>query len=88
MKPKTKKKYNPRNTGKLGKKRSKAFCSAQSKRMKGLAKSPATRARMRKAAAKRWADPVYREKHSKIMKKRWAAVHAAEKFIKKQGTGD
>jgi len=77
------KSYNPRNAGKLGKKRSKAFCIAQSHRMKGLAKSPETRVRMRKAAALRWVDPLYRAKHSKIMKARWAAVHKAEKLIAK-----
>ena len=80
---KTKPKYNPRNTGKLGKKRSKAFCKAQSKRLRGIAKNPATRARMRKAAKKRWSKPEYRKLHGDIMRKRWKQVHLAEKIIKK-----
>ena len=81
---KKKAKYNPRNLGKLGKKRSKAFCQAQSCRMQGIAKSPATRARMRRAAKKRWGRPEYREKHGAIMRARWGLVKKAEKFLKKQ----
>ena len=77
----TRLKFNPRNAGKTGKKRSKAFCKAQSLRLLGLMKSPETRKRMRRAAVKRWADPAYRKKHSIIMKKRWAIVHKAEEFL-------
>jgi hypothetical protein len=79
---------NPRNTGYIGKKRSKAFCEAQSKRLTGKTKSPETKARMQAAAHKRWADPAYRAKHSKIMKERWAQVHKAEKVLKSQKIKD
>jgi len=72
---------NSRNTGKIGKKRTKAFCREQSRRLKGVLKSPETRALMRKAATVRWSNPAYRKKHSKIMKARWASVHEAEKLI-------
>jgi hypothetical protein len=77
--------FNPRNTGHTGKKRTKAFCIAQSKRFLGKKKSAKTRALMKVAAAGRWADPKYRAKHSKIMKKRWGAVHEAEKLLREKG---
>jgi len=75
--------FNPRNLGHIGKKRTKAFCIAQSKRLTGKTKSAKTRALMKIAAAGRWADPKYRKKHSILMTKRWAQVHEAEKIIKK-----
>ena len=82
---KTKTHINPRNTGHLGKKRTKAFCEAQSKRLLGQMKSPATRKRMQTAAKKRWQIPGYRIKHGAIMRKRWAAVRKAELFLKRKG---
>lgn len=81
---KTKAKFNPRNKGKLGKKRSAEFCKAQSARLLGKTKSAQTRAKMSKAASRRWADPEYRAKHGAIMKRRWAMVHKAEKLLGKE----
>ena len=77
----TMKKYNPRNTGKIGKKRSEAFKKAQSKRLRGIPKSPATIRKMQRAAQLRWQNPEYRAQHSQIMRSRWASVHEAQKLL-------
>jgi hypothetical protein len=74
-------KFNPRNTGKIGKKRSEAFKIKQSRRLRGKKKSLRTRQRMSVAAYGRWASPEYRKKHSEIMKNRWAVVKKAQKII-------